>query len=140
MTSQINFYEVKEDLFKAIIALLVKILSENKKTLIFSSNEQQIKDLDNQIWSYGRSKFIPHGTIFDNDLKPSRQPILISNLEENTNSADYMIFMNPPATTFIDNFSRSFHFFEQGNFPTEISPTNFFRKEAGKWEKITSNR
>lgn len=137
---EINFYQVSEDLHKVVIALLLKILEEKKTALIFIKDLKRIQEFDAQIWSYGRSKFIPHSTIFDKELPIKRQPILLSNTEENANSADYLIFLDQPSKEFLNKFLRVFYFFEnEPILEKDISPTNFFKREAGKWVKIQTN-
>ena len=83
MKKEINFYEVDEGVVKAMGPILLKILDEKKNAFIFVKNVEKIKEIDASLWSYGRSKFIPHVTIFDKDFERAKQPILISNEEKN---------------------------------------------------------
>ncbi len=136
MKPEINFYQVDETIIKALAPLLLKILEEGKKALIFCSDQAQIKAIDDSLWSYGRSKFIPHVTISDKDFSFERQQILISNKEENSNQADYLVFLSEPSANFISSFSRVFYFFEEGKFSAQSKPTNFYKKEDGKWVKV----
>lgn len=135
MSPEINFYQVDETIIKSLAPLLLKILDEKKKVLIFCRNQAQIKEIDNSLWSYGRNKFIPHITIFDDDFAFERQPILISDKEENTNRADYLVFLDEPKEVFISSFSRVFYFYEQGKMVAKIKPTNSYKKFDGKWLK-----
>ena len=146
MKTEINFYQVDETISKSLAPLLIKILDENKKAFIFCNNANQIKEIDTSLWSYGRNKFIPHITIFDQEFDLERQPILISNKTENANKADYLIFLNEVEESFISKFSRVFYFFEEGNLSTakniakklKIIATKFnsYKKEDGKWVKL----
>lgn len=143
MTSEINFYQVDETIIKSLAPLLLKILDENKKVLIFCKNPTQIKAIDDSLWSYGRNKFIPHITIFDKEFVLERQPILISDKEENANKADYLVFLDLPSEGFVQSFSRVFHFFEEQNLAVakdvakKIKPTNSYKKTDGKWVKFS---
>ena len=85
MSTEINFYQCDETLSRSIAPLLLKVLEEDKKALIFSSDQVRIKEIDDGLWVYGKNKFIPHITIFDKDFVLKRQPILISDKEENSN-------------------------------------------------------
>lgn len=136
MKGDINFYEVEEGIIKALAPLLIKILDEKKRALIFSESESQIRDYDLALWSYGRSKFIPHATIFDKEFNHSRQPVLFTNQEENINSADYLIFFSDPSEQFVSKFSRAFHFFENSSAVSKIKPNSYFKKSEGKWQKL----
>ena len=142
MTAEINFYQVDETVIKSLAPLLLKVLEEKKKALIFCANQIQIKEIDDALWSYGRNKFIPHATIFDKEFDFTRQPILISNKEENLNKADYLVFLQEPSKSFISSFKRIFYFFEPQNLEVaknltkKINPTNSYKKESGKWVKF----
>lgn len=142
MTSEINFYQVDETIIKSLAPVLIKILEEKKKVLIFCRNQAQIKAIDDSLWSYGRNKFIPHITISDKEFVLERQPILISDKEENANKADYLVFLDLPSESFAKSFSRVFHFFEEQNIAVakevakKIKPTNSYKKTDGKWVKF----
>jgi len=135
MKREINFYQVDETIIKSLAPLLLKVLEEKKKALIFCRSENQIKEIDGSLWSYGRNKFIPHVTISDKDFVMDRQPILITNKEENTNKADYLVFLDEPDEAFISKFSRVFYFYE-GKATAKIKPTNSYKKQDGKWVKL----
>lgn len=134
--SEINFYQVDGTVSGSIAPLLLKILDEKKRALIFCKNQVRIKETDDSLWSYGRNKFIPHSIASDREFKPERQPVLITNEEKNLNRSDYLIFLDEPSENFIKSFARIFYFFEDGKCATSIKPTNFYRKENGKWKKV----
>ena len=136
MKKEINFYEVDEGVVKAMGPVLLKILDEKKRAFIFIKNLEKIKEIDASLWSYGRSKFIPHVTIFDKDFESEKQPILISNEEKNLNNADYLIFLDEPNQDFLKGFSRSFYFFENSPNCLNVKADNFYKKQAGKWTKV----
>ena len=136
MKKEINFYEVDEGIVKAMAPILLKILDEKKNAFIFIKNLEKIKEIDASLWSYGRSKFIPHVTIFDKDFESEKQPILISNEEKNLNNADYLIFLDEPNQDFLKEFSRSFYFFENSPNCPNIKADNFYKKDKGKWTKV----
>lgn len=139
MSSEISFYQVDETIIKSLAPLLLKVLDEKKKVLVFCGNQSQIKEIDTSLWVYGRNKFIPHATIYDKELSSPRQPILISDKEENLNQADYLVFLSEPSADFISKFSRVFYFFEEGDFPIakniakKLSPANSYKKTNGRW-------
>jgi DNA polymerase IIIc chi subunit len=148
-TPEINFYQVEETIIKSLAPLLLKVLEEDKKALVFCSSQKLISEIDNSLWSYGRNKFIPHLTIFDEDfvkefskkISFERQPILISNKEENSNQADYLVFLDEPTSSFISGFQRVFYFYEANNFviakalAQKLNPKNSYKKVDGKWVK-----
>lgn len=135
MSQEINFYQVDEAVGKSIAPLILKVLEEKKRAIIFTKNENLIKEIDSNLWSFGRNKFIPHITIFDREFDLKRQPVLITNREENSNQADYLIFLDEPSNSFTSNFKRIFYFFEAGKNISKLKPTNSYKKQDGKWVK-----
>ncbi len=143
MKSEVNFYQADDVVTKSIAPLLLKVLEEKKRALIFCNNPQQMKEIDASLWSYGRNKFIPHVLISDKEFDLKRQPIVLSSEEENPNDAHYLVFLNEPSSSFAAGFERVFYFFEEGNFNTaktlaqKMKPKNSYKKEDGKWVKLS---
>ncbi len=136
MTIEINFYQVsniiENGIAKSIAPLLLKILEDNKRALIYSKDTIMINALDNGLWSFGKNKFIPHVTIFDQEFEPKKQPIFITNQEENHNQADYLILLDAASAKFTSNFSRIFYFYDD-------SKTALAKKVAASYQEITDN-
>lgn len=143
---EINFYQCDESLVKSMAPLTLKILEENKKALIFCRDQIRIKEIDDGLWSYGKNKFIPHVTVFDKSFELTRQPILISDKEENFNQADYLILTEEVDENFAQKFSRIFFFYDALNsgkaltaaakFKKLAGKINSYKKQDGKWEKF----
>ena len=144
MNPEINFYEVDDGVVKSMAPLLLKILDEKKRALIFANSQSYLQEIDNALWSYGRSKFIPHALIFDKDFEAGEQPVLLTNQLENTNRADYLIFLEEPADlNFYEKFKRVFYFF-QPDLSSQVNkintkPHNLYKKIAGKWQNVKIN-
>lgn len=137
MKPEINFYQVDEGIIKAVAPLLLKVLEEKKKALVFCRDALQVKEIDGALWSYGRNKFIPHITNHDGkEFEMLRQPILLTDKEENLNQADYLVFLHEPSEAFINKFSRVFYFYEEGKSAAKIKPTKSYKKLDGKWVKL----
>jgi len=141
---EINFYETDDGLIKSMAPILLKILDEKKKALIFANSQSYLQEIDNALWSYGRSKFIPHALIFDKDFEAQEQPILLTNQLQNTNNANYLIFFDEPEDLeFYKKFSRIFYFYEPNlldkSSKIKTKPHNVYQKIAGKWQNIKIN-
>ncbi len=140
--NEIAFYQADETIVKSLAPLLIKVLEEKKKVLIFCPNPNQMKEIDDSLWSYGRSKFIPHITFLDKDFEILRQPVFITNKEENANEAQYLVFLEEPSTSFVSGFERAFYFYLEGEFERaknlakKLKPKNSYKKEDGKWVKL----
>ncbi len=153
MKNEINFYQVsnliENGIAKSVAPLLLKVLEEKKKTLIYSKDTTLINALDNGLWSFGKNKFIPHVTIFDQEFEPKNQPIFLTNQEENHNQADYLLLFDEATTKFISNFSRIFYFYDDSkaalakniaaNYQAVTNNFNSYKKDPASQKWIKSN-
>lgn len=141
MSCEINFYQYDDQLIRSLAPIIIKILDEKKRVLILCQDEKQEKSLDNELWSYSKTKFIAHASSLNKDFDPARQPVLLSIKAENINNANYLIFLTPPPKNFLNEFSRAFFFFDENlleksqELQQSLKPKNIFKKENGKWVK-----
>lgn len=130
--SEINFYQCDEQIARLIAPLMLKIIDEKKKVVIVTQTSQ-IKEIDDILWSYGKNKFIPHITVFDKEFDFKRQPIVITDKEENINDANYLVFTKEVANDFILSFERSFYFYDQLNIDEAEKLAKKYQKIANKF-------
>jgi DNA polymerase IIIc chi subunit len=149
---EVNFYQIENiietPIAKTMAPLLLKILEEKKKTLIYSKEIALIKAIDNELWNFGRNKFIPHVTVFDQGFVALKQPIFITNEENNHNEADYLLLLDEASKDFVSKFSRIFYFYDLSKIQaakkaaTSYKPIatdfNCYKKDSasGKWVKF----
>ncbi len=143
--NEINFYQIDDVPAKSIAPLLTKILDDKKKAMIFCNDLGLLKEVDEGLWQFGKVRFIPHVTIFEKDIEKIstwvRQPVVISNEEENKNNADYLLLLDEVSSEFAKNFKRIFFFYESQQinkakaFAKKITANKIksFKKEDGKW-------
>lgn len=142
---EINFYQVDDILYKSIAPLLIKVLDENKKALIFCQDEKQITEINDGLWSFSKTKFVPHGTKADK-IEHSLQPIFITNTQENYNQAGYLIMLLEVEEIFLKQFDKIFYFFGSGNiadarklwakYKKQSFALNFYKKDESGWVKV----
>ncbi len=142
---EINFYQIDDVLYKAITPLLIKVLEENKKILIYCQEDQTKVEIDNGLWSFSKTKFLPHG-IKEDKLSPLEQPIFITNLQQNFNHAQYLLKINQVEEVFLREFEKVFYFFDEENlklarilwikYKNQGFSLNFYKKNQKGWEKI----
>ncbi len=142
---EINFYQVDDILYKSIAPLLIKVLDENKKALIFCQDEKQITEINDGLWSFSKTKFVPHGTKADK-IEHSLQPIFITDTQENYNQAGYLIMLLEVEEIFLKQFDKIFYFFGSGNiadarklwakYKKQSFALNFYKKDESGWVKV----
>ncbi len=135
---EINFYQIDDVVTKSLAPLLIKVLEDKKKALIFCADKAKIKEIDDSLWTFGKNRFIAHLTIFEKDIEQisnwKRQPILLSNEEENKNDADYLVIIDEPSNAFVSSFKRVFYFYDS----SAIENVKKFAKKMGEDFKIKS--
>lgn len=141
---EINFYQVDDILYKSIAPLLLKILEENKKALIFCQDEVQVTEIDTGLWSFSKTKFLPHGTKAEK-INPLEQPIFITNENSNFNQSQYLLIFDDAEESFLKQFEKIFYFFSSSNvnqaralwkkYKPKSSSLNFYKKEDSGWVK-----
>lgn len=84
MTAPIAFYHTLGDtpaaLESVLPALLEKALKGNNRVLLITPTPARQQRLDEWLWTYSDSAFLPHGK--PDDLKPAAQPVLVAHAED----------------------------------------------------------
>ena len=142
---EINFYQVDDIIYKSMAPLLIKVLDEDKKALIYCQDEKQVEEIDGGLWSFSKTKFIPHGTKATK-LEPAKQPVFITDQKENFNQAEYLIMLGEVEEKFLNQFGKIFYFFSSGNvadarklwakYKKQSFTLNFYKKEDNGWVKV----
>jgi len=138
----INFYQTDEIIHKSIASILSKILEDNKRALIFCQNQELLNQINDGLWSFSKTKFIPHGKI-DDEVESQKQPILLTSKLENNNNSDYLIMLEKADDEFIKKFEKSFYFFNDNNlkeskdlwryYKNKSADLKFYKREKDKW-------
>ena len=88
----VNFYQVENsDIQILLFKLLEKTSIQGMKVLVRTDSHTVSKQIDEFLWSYDLSSFIPHGT----SDSPSSNffPVLISEQSENLNNANFLFYI-----------------------------------------------
>ena len=139
---QINFYQTNDLIHKSIAPILTKILEDGKRALIFSKNQELLNQIDEGLWSFSKTKFIPHG-LAQEEIPPLKQPILLTKEPKNLNAANYLIMLDKTDDDFVADFEKVFYFFGDQNlapakdlwryYKSKSATLNFYKKEQDKW-------
>ena len=142
---QINFYQTDDLFHRAIAPILTKILEEKKRALIFCQNAELLNQINEGLWSFSKTKFIPHGTKED-EVLPEQQPVLLTSELENLNKANYLIMLDQANDEFAENFEKVFYFFNNDSlkkskdlwryYKAKSATINFYKKEQDKWVAV----
>lgn len=92
--------------------------SQGNKVVINVSDETEGKTLDNMLWSWIQSSFIPHN-FTDSLINTNKDPVIIAtDISENI-SFDTLILVHPAELDVCNNYKRVIDFAEKYN-PTKL--------------------
>lgn len=148
-TKEINFYQFDDTISKSMAPLLLKITDEKNKALILSKNPAIFKEIDDGLWQFGKYRFIAHCTIYEKDIEKIsgfiRQPIVITDEENNINNSQYLIIHEKISINFLKNFRKIFFFYDSASYQQafdfrkdldDILKINSYKKIDGKWQNF----
>ncbi len=148
--TEIFFYHLGvQSLEEALPALLEKTLERGWKALLQAKSIEQVKTLNNLLWTYCDDSFLPHGDI--NDGFPNKQPVFLTSLEENPNQADVLFLVGGAERHETSEFTRCVLMFDGKdkemlqqarqvwkNKKEEGCKTFYYQQDnAGIWQKKT---
>ena len=124
---QISFYHLTRlSLEKSLPKLLEKVLSQGLRTVVVAETESQVQTLNDTLWTYHPTSFLPHGT--EKEGRAPDQPIWITSKIENPNGAQVLVFVTLREKEDFDTVSRVLYMFD-GNRKENLE------KAGGLWKK-----
>jgi DNA polymerase-3 subunit chi len=136
----VDFYHLAASpLEKVLPAICEKVLASGERLLVVAE-EGLLARLDEQLWSYGRESFLPHGR--DN---ADAQPILLSSDTVPANGAANVALADGRWRDEALAFARTFYFFDSGHLDEaraawrglkgrpEAEARYWKQDERGKW-------
>jgi DNA polymerase IIIc chi subunit len=141
---EINFYQLENLDCKVIAQILLKIKEEKKRTLIYAKTDEILKQIDEVLWSFSKTKFLPHATKWEK-VNPLEQPTFLTNEENNQNQAEFLLMLDEVSDDFLKKFEKIFYFFNNSNlesarklysnYKKKSFSINFYKKDGDKWIK-----
>jgi DNA polymerase III subunit chi len=88
--TEIRFYHLEQRrVDQALPPLLERGLEEGRRVLVRASSDEMVAALNERLWTYDDSSFLPHGAAGDGD--PMTQPIFLTSAVENPNAATMLV-------------------------------------------------
>ena len=143
---EFNFYDLgSKPLEKFLSQLLEKILVLKKRAVVIVEDQDQLKYLNQQLWTISTNSFIPHGSKINGDSK--NLPIWLTHVLENPNNSSYLVSANIPIAQGIKNFEKYFFIFSKEDklmlknaklqkekcLIEKIKYSFYHQSEGGKW-------
>ena len=88
--TEIRFYHLEQRrIDQALPPLLEHAREEGRRVLVRASSDEMVAALNERLWTYDESSFLPHGAAGDGD--PMTQPIFLTSELENPNAATMLV-------------------------------------------------
>lgn len=112
MIKSINFYCTLTELFnQTLCKLLEKCYSTSLNTITLVDEKKTEEAINNTLWSFSSTSFIPHGCSIDPE--PSSQPIYITTNYENPNQAKILVLVILSYNCCNANYDNNISYFQQ---------------------------
>ncbi len=93
--SNVSFYVLEStsinDLYKTVIRLSIKAYEAENQTLIYSNHTDLLAKIDDYLWTYSNTSFIPHIHITSNEEADDIDPIILASFEPTLPKKDLLI-------------------------------------------------
>jgi DNA polymerase-3 subunit chi len=91
--TDIRFYHMEQStLDQALPAITMKAWQSGQRVLIKVPDKKEADRLNDLLWTFHPNVFLPHGV--DDDKYANRQPVLITQGEDNKNEASILLLTN----------------------------------------------
>lgn len=113
--------------------LLEKCLEKGWRVLAVSPSQARRAALDEALWTFSDSSFLPHGQAEAAGLDPARQPVLIAPEPDNANGADALLLLDGAQVPPDARFQRCMVMFDGADSATRTRARDQFKaaREAG---------
>ena len=108
--AEVGFYHLLTmSLDRALPKLLERALGGGQRVVVVAGSEDRVDYLNNLLWTYDESGFLPHGAARDGNA--ARQPIWLAPGDENPNGAAWVMLVDG-ARADLARYQRCFDIFD----------------------------
>jgi len=109
--TEIWFYHLeRSSLDQVLPGLLEKTLERGWRALVRVADVDRLREIDAHLWTFRDESFLAHGRADSPD--PDRQPILLSETDENRNGAQALFIVDGSELGATENYERCFIIFD----------------------------
>ena len=120
----VDFYHLGTSPLERVLPTIAEKVLASREMLLVVAEEALLPPLDEQLWTYGRDSFLPHGT-----ARPEKQPILLSAEPVAANGATNVALADGRWREEALGFARTFYLFDNGQLDDA----------RGAWRVLKSN-
>ncbi len=113
---EVSFYHLqREPLEVALPKILEKVLERGLRAVVMAASRERVAVLDEQLWTYRRQSFLPHGAAGDGRAR--EQPIYLTTEAENPNGATVLVLVDGADPADKSKFDRCLDMFDGNDAP-----------------------
>ena len=130
--TEIGFYHLQHTpLERALPKLLERGLAAGYRIVVIAGSRERVEHLDALLWTYDDASFLPHGS--RRDGRPERQPIWLTEGDENPNQADMLVLTDGAGSARLAEYRRCLDLFDGNDEAALAAARERWRgaKEAG---------
>jgi DNA polymerase-3 subunit chi len=130
--TEVGFYHLLTmPLERALPRLLELGLKAGFRIVVLAGSPERVEHLDAALWSYDDASFLPHGS--RRDGRPERQPIWLTESDENPNQADMLVLTDGAGSARLVEYRRCLDLFDGNDEAALAAARERWRgaKEAG---------
>jgi DNA polymerase III subunit chi len=130
--TEVGFYHLLTmPLERALPRLLELGLKAGFRVVVLAGSPERVEHLDAALWSYDDASFLPHGS--RRDGRPERQPIWLTESDENPNQADMLVLTDGAGSARLAEYRRCLDLFDGNDEAALAAARERWRgaKEAG---------
>lgn len=147
---RVDFYQLGAIPIEQVIASLAeRLLRDQERLLVVSSDNGQLARLDRLLWDQGPASFLPHGITDESD--DSRQPVLLSADADAANRARNLLIADGKWREAALAFDRAFYLFGEESIEEarnawrslagrEQVERHYWANEDGRWREKSAAR
>jgi DNA polymerase-3 subunit chi len=111
--AEVGFYHLLTmPLDRALPKLLERAIDGGQRVVVVAGSEDRVDYLNNLLWTYNESGFLPHGGARDGNA--ARQPVWLAAADENPNGAPWVMLVDG-ARADLGRYQRCFDIFDGNN-------------------------
>lgn len=145
---EIRFYHLtRRTAEQALPELVTRAYGRGLKTVIRCADEAEASRLNDHLWTFHPDSFLPHGTAKDGP--PERQPVFLTQSNDNPSGATVLILMPGASTESIEDYTLCCTLLDGHNEPQVASSRELWKawkaqghtmtywqqSDQGKWEQ-----
>ena len=124
--SEIFFYKLKNSSSEIFLTSLIeRSLENNWNSVVLLDNIERMEEINDFLWSYKDTSFLPHGS--QNDKNSELHRVYLTCEEENPNDSDVIFSIDGLLIKNINSWQRCIYIFNEQNLKV-VDQLNFYKK------------